>query len=167
VFAFAAYLSTVGMGFLVALRAADRFGLSASSRGLLLAGFGFAGMAAGRAIGGMIDSRGARTTLLLGAVGSAGSIPLVGLAPSPALLAVAWALAGVASQMVWATVYALAVDAAPGNRAGAVSIIGAFRFAGNALAPVVWLPLFTAHAWLPFAGAGAVLGALSVVAARR
>jgi MFS family permease len=94
-------------------------------------------------------------------------IPLVGLAPTIALLALSWACAGVASQMVWATVYTLAVDAAPGNRAGAVSIIGACRFAGNALAPVVWLPLFDTRAWLPFAGAGAVLALLSWLALRR
>ena len=166
-FAFAAYMSTVGMGFLVALRAADRFGLSAGTRGLLLAGFGFAGMLAGRPIGNLIDQRGALVTLASGAVASAAVIPLVGLAPTPALLAGIWALAGVASQMLWATVYTLAVDAAPANRAGAVSIVGACRFTGNALAPVVWLPLFTAHAWLPFAGAGAVLACLSVFALRR
>jgi hypothetical protein len=48
-----------------------------------------------------------------------------------------------------------------------VSIVGACRFTGNALAPVVWLPLFNAHAWLPFAGAGVVLAALSALAARQ
>jgi MFS family permease len=80
---------------------------------------------------------------------------------------VTWALAGVASQTVWATVYTLAVDAAPANRAGAVSIVGACRFTGNALAPLVWLPLFNAHEWLPFVGAGVVLALLSVLALRR
>src|SRR4051794_13151920 len=105
--------------------------------------------------------------LVIGAIASAITIPLVGLAPSVALLAVTWALAGVASQTVWATVYTLAVDAAPGNRAGAVSIIGACRFAGNALAPVVWLPLFNTHEWLPFAGAGVLLALLTVAATKR
>ncbi|HVI17878.1 MAG TPA: MFS transporter, partial [Gaiellales bacterium] len=115
----------------------------------------------------LIDRRGPLAVLVLGAALSAASIPLVGLAPSVGLLAVAWALAGVASQTVWATVYTLAVDAAPANRAGAVSIVGACRFAGNALAPVVWLPLFTAHAWLPFAAAGVLLALLSGFASRR
>jgi MFS family permease len=166
-FAFAAYMSTVGLGFLVALRSADKFGLGAESRGLLLAGFGFAGMLAGRPIGNLIDRRGPRDSLLLGAMASAVVIPLVGLAPTVALLGLSWAAAGVASQMVWATVYTFAVDAAPDNRAGAVSIVGACRFAGNALAPVVWLPLFTTHAWLPFAGAGVVLALLSALALRQ
>jgi MFS family permease len=166
-FALAAYMATVGVAFLVALRAADSFGLSAGTRGLLLAGFGFAGMLAGRPVGTLIDRRGPLDMLMLGAAGSALTIPLVGLAPSAGALAAAWALAGVASQTVWATVYTLAVDAAPGNRAGAVSIVGACRFTGNALAPVVWLPLFNAHEWLPFAAAGVVLALLSVLALRR
>lgn len=166
-FALAAYLSTVGVGFLVALRAADEFGLSAETRGLLLAGFGFAGMLAGRPVGNLIDRRGPLSTLLIGSVASAIAIPLVGIAPSAGLLALSWAIAGVASQTVWATVYTLAVDAAPLNRAGAVSIVGACRFTGNALAPVVWLPLFHAHAWWPFAGAGVVLALLSVASLRR
>ncbi|HEX4732892.1 MAG TPA: MFS transporter [Thermoleophilaceae bacterium] len=166
-FALAAYLSTVGVGFLVALRAADSFGLSAETRGLLLAGFGFAGMLAGRPVGNLIDKRGPLTTLLIGAVASAVAIPLVGLAPSAGLLAATWALAGVASQTVWATVYTLAVDAAPANRAGAVSIVGACRFTGNALAPLVWLPLFNTHEWLPFVGAGVLLVLLSVFALRQ
>jgi MFS family permease len=163
-FAFAGYMSTIGVAFLVALRAADRFGLSADTRGLLLAVFGFAGMLAGRPIGTLIDRTGPSRVLVFGALASAGAIPLVGLAPTAALLAITWAAAGVASQMVWATVYTLAVDAAPGNRAGAVSIVGACRFAGNAAAPLVWLPLFNLHAWLPFAAAGAVLGMLCAAA---
>jgi MFS family permease len=166
-FAFGAYMSTVGVGFLVALRAADSFGLSPETRGLLLAGFGFAGMLAGRPVGNLIDRRGPRTVLVAGAAASAVTIPLLGVAPTVAALAAAWVLSGVASQTVWATVYTLAVDAAPQNRAGAVSIVGACRFTGNALAPVVWLPLFNTHAWLPFAGAGVVLVVLSVLAARR
>jgi MFS family permease len=165
-FALAAYMSTVGVGFLVALRASDTFGLSAELRGLLLAGFGFAGMLAGRPVGSLIDRHGPRAMLVVGAAASASAIPLVGLAPSAGLLAATWALAGAASQTVWATVYTLAVDAAPGNRAGAVSIIGACRFTGNALAPLVWLPLFNTHEWLPFAGPGVLLAVLTAAARR-
>ncbi|HEX6714581.1 MAG TPA: MFS transporter [Thermoleophilaceae bacterium] len=165
-FALVAYMSTVGVGFLVALRAADSFGLSPETRGLLLAGFGFAGMLAGRPVGNLIDRRGPLTVLVLGAAASAVAIPLVGLAPSAGALAATWVLAGVASQTVWATVYTLAVDAAPGNRAGAVSIVGACRFTGNALAPLAWLPLFHQEEWLPFAGAGVLLAFLTVAARR-
>jgi MFS family permease len=160
-FAFVGYLSTLGVAFLVALRAADRFGLSAGTRGLLLAGFGFVGVLAGRPIGGLIDRYGPLRLLALGAAGAALTIPLPGLAPTAGLLALTWAVAGLSSQVIWANVYTLAVDAAPGNRAGAVSIVGACRFAGNATAPLAWLPLYEAHAWLPFAAAGALLAALA------
>jgi MFS family permease len=166
-FAFAAYMSTVGVGFLVALRAADTFGLSPEARGFLLAGFGFAGMLAGRPVGNLIDRHGPQAILIAGAAASAVAIPLLGVAPTVAALACAWILAGVASQTVWATVYTLAVGAAPQNRAGAVSIVGACRFTGNALAPLVWLPLFHADAWLPFAAAGVVLAFLSAFSLRR
>jgi MFS family permease len=158
-FAFFAYMSTVALGFLVALRAADTFGLSSGARGLLLACFALAGAVAGRPIGVLIDGRGAGAVLFLGASASALVIPLVGLAPSVGWLALAWALAGVASQTIWAAVFTLSVDAAP-NRAGAVSFVGACRFTGNALAPFVWLPLYHIHGWLPFVGAGSVLSML-------
>src|SRR5205823_5622321 len=70
-FAFAGYMSTIGVAFLVALRAADRFGLSADTRGLLLAVFGFSGMLAGRPIGTLIDRRRASRVLVLGALAAA------------------------------------------------------------------------------------------------
>src|SRR4051812_23446770 len=47
--AFAGYASVTGVGFLVAVLAADEFGLESVTRGVLLAGFGVAGMILGRA----------------------------------------------------------------------------------------------------------------------
>lgn len=161
-FAFLGYLSTLGMAFLVALRAADDFGVAAGARGLLLAGFGVAGVLAGRAIGGVVDRLGPMRVLTTGAFACAAVLPLSGVAGSAALLALTWTAAGLASQMLWGTVYTLAVGAAPGNRAGAVSIVGACRFAGNAASPLVWLPLYHWHGWLPFAAAGAVMAALAL-----
>jgi MFS family permease len=165
-FAFLGYLSTLGVSFLVALRAADEFGVSAGARGALLAGFGVAGVLAGRAIGGLVDRLGPGRVLVAGSAASALVLPLVGLAGSALLLALTWTLAGLASQMLWGTVYTLAVKASPDNRAGAVSIVGACRFAGNALAPLLWLPLYHVHGWLPFAGAGAVMAALALAGGR-
>lgn len=46
--AFLGYLSLAGLSFLVALRAADEFGLSSSATGLLVAGFGAAGWSRAR-----------------------------------------------------------------------------------------------------------------------
>ena len=48
----------------------------------------------------------------------------------------------------------LAVEAVPGNRAGGTSVVSAFKFAGNAAAPLMWLPLYHADPRLGFLGAG-------------
>jgi hypothetical protein len=71
--------------------------------------------------------------------------------------------AGVCSALVWAGLNVLTVGAAPANRGGAVSLVGALKFAGNALAPAVWLPLYAEHPRVPFlaAGVGALLLALA------
>jgi hypothetical protein len=57
---------------------------------------------------------------------------------------------------VWAGLNTLAIEAVPGNRAGATSVFSAFKFAGNAAAPLIWLPLYAVDARLAFAGAGMV-----------
>ena len=63
-------------------------------------------------------------------------------------------LTGLGSTLVWAGINTLAVEAVPGNRAGGTSVISAFRFAGNAAAPLMWLPLYHADHRLGFLGAG-------------
>jgi MFS family permease len=152
--AFAGYISVTGIGFLVAIRAADAFGLSSGSRGLLLATFGVAGMVLGRPAGGLVDRFGRVPVAVCGAVICSGLIVSLGEAGSPGLLAGLWFAAGAGSTLVWAGVNTMAVEAVPGNRAGATSVISAFKFAGNAAAPLIWLPLYGEH--LAFAGAGLV-----------
>jgi MFS family permease len=164
--AFTAFLAITGVSFLVALRAADAFGLGPTPRGLLLAGFGAAGVIAGRPAGALVDRLGAARVASAGAVLAAGVVPLLGLVGSAGLLAVCWAAAGLGSALVWAGLNTLTVRSAPANRAGAVSLVGAFKFAGNALAPVALLPLYEARAWAAFAGAGA-LSATIAAAVRR
>jgi MFS family permease len=152
---FLAYLAINGVAFLVALRAAQDFGLGTTERGLLLAGFGFSGVLAGRPAGDLVDRRSAVAITVTGALGCAVVVPLLGLVGTSALLAAAWLAAGVGSALIWAGINTLAVRAAPANRAGAVSFIGAWKFAGNAAGPGVWLPIYHLRAWLAFALAGA------------
>jgi MFS family permease len=152
--AFAGYISVTGIGFLVAIRAADAFGLSAGERGVLLATFGVAGMLLGRAAGRLVDRFGRVPVAVAGACGCAGLIVSLGEAGSPGLLAGLWFLAGAGSTLVWAGVNTMAVEAVPDNRAGATSVISAFKFAGNAAAPLIWLPLYDEG--LAFLGAGIV-----------
>jgi MFS family permease len=160
--AFAAYCGTAGVGFLVALTAADRFGVDSVGRGVVLAGFGVAGMLLGRLAGASVDRLGLAPVAIAGAGVCGALVAALGLAPGPVSLAALWTLAGAASAVMWAGLNVLAVQAAPGNRAGGTSVVGAFKFAGSAVAPLMWLPLYHADPRLGFLGAG-VMAALTGV----
>jgi len=160
---FLAYLAINGVAFLVALRGADRFGLDTTARGLLLAGFGFAGMLAGRPAGGVVDRSGPRPVVIGGALACAAMVAALGVAPSVALLTAAWLATGAGSSFVWAGLNTLAVQSAPDNRGGAISVVGAFKFAGNAIAPLLWLPLYLERAELAFAAAAVACVAIALV----
>jgi MFS family permease len=152
--AFLGYLGVTGLGFLVALRAADEFGLSSTERGLLLAGFGAMGMVAGRPVGRLVDRLGRVEVAVVGAFSSAVVVACLGLAGSTAVLAVLWITAGFASTLVWAGLNTLTVEAVPANRAGATSVVSSFKFAGNAVGPLLLLPLYHADVRLAFGAAG-------------
>ena len=160
--AFAGYISVTGIGFLVAIRAADSFCLGSSERGVLLAGFGVSGMLLGRAAGRLVDRFGRIPVAITGTVLCASLVALLGEAGSPGLLAALWFLAGAGSTLVWAGVNTMAVEAVPDNRAGATSVISAFKFAGNAAAPLVWLPLY-AHDLAFIAAGSAALAATALL----
>jgi MFS family permease len=167
--AFLAYLAVTGVAFLVSIRAADRFGLGPTDRGLLLAGFGLSGVVAGRPAGALVDRVGSIQVTVAGALACAVIVPLLGIVGVSGLLAAAWLAAGVGSALIWAGINTLAVRAAPANRAGAVSFIGAWKFAGNAAGPAVWLPLYHVRAWLAFGLAGlgsALIGACARAGSR-
>jgi MFS family permease len=164
--AFLAYLGITGLGVVVALRAGDAFGLGPTTRGALLAGFGAAGVLAGRPAGGWADRAGPTRVALTGAAACVVLVPLLGLVGSAPALALVWLLAGVASALLWAGLNVLTVSAAPRNRGGAVSLIGAFKFGGNALAPVALLPLYDADHQLAFLVAAAVCALLALVVTR-
>ena len=140
--AFAAYAGITGLGFMVALRCSDEFGLGSTSRGLVLAGFGLAGMVSGRPAGRVVDRFGRVVTVLVASLVCAVLVAGLGLVSTVAGLAILWLAAGVGNNFVWAGLNTLAVEAVPSNRAGATSLVGALKFAGNAAAPVMWLPLY-------------------------
>jgi MFS family permease len=164
--AFLAFFAITGLGVVVSLRAGDAFGLGPTARGLLLASFGAAGVVAGRPAGGLTDRRGAVPVAVAGAAGCVILLPLLGVAGGAVGLALVWLATGVASALLWAGLNVLTVGAAPANRGGAISLIGAFKFAGNALAPLAWLAVYGVGAELAFAGAGAVCVALAAVVFR-
>jgi sugar phosphate permease len=121
------------------------------------------GVLAGRAAGALVDRVGPRRVLVGGALASGTMVALLGPAGGVAVLAAVWVLAGAASALTWAALNTLAVQSAPANRGGAISVIGAFKFAGGAIAPLLWLPIYVWHPEAAFALAGAAAGAISLI----
>lgn len=138
-----------GLSFLVAFRADDRFGLSASARGLLLTAFGIVGILTARLVGRLIERTGARAGVLIGCVVGAVPVALIGVAGWVPALALLWALAGFCAQFVQVGLNTLVLTGSAANPAGAVSVVQAFRFVGGALSPIAFTPVY--HAW-PTAG---------------
>ena len=164
---FAGFAGTAGLPFLVSLRATDAFGTGAAGRGVLLAGFGVAGLLLGPVSGRLVDRAGPRRCVAVGTLASAALVGTLGLAGSAAGLAALWAAAGAATSLLTVSTNALGLAAAPGNRGGAVSIMSAFRFTGSALAPVLWLPPYHAAAPLGFALPALLVLAVILPAAAR
>jgi MFS family permease len=156
-----------GMSFLVALRVDDEFGLSAAQRGLLLTGFGVAGLLTARLVGSVVDRIGPRRCVLVGAGSGAVLVAVVGLAPWLPVVAAAWALAGVAGQFVLVSLNALVLTGSPDNSAGAVSVVQAMRFLGGAGSPVVITPLYVVSAALGFLVPAAALAVVPRLLLRR
>jgi len=152
-----------GLSFLVALRLDDTFGLSAGARGLVLTGLGVAGLATARVVGAGVDRIGPRRSVLLGAAVGIVVLIGVGLAPTVGLVAAAWALGGVATQLVLVGVNVLVLRS-PVNRGGSMSLVQAIRFGGGSLAPVVFTPLYDATMAGAFLLAAVVVGVVIPVA---
>jgi MFS family permease len=164
--AFIAYASVTSLGFLVALRAADAFDLGSSARGAVLAGFGVAGVLVGRPSGRLVDRLGRVSVTAAGAFACAVLVALIGEAGTVGGLTALWVAAGAATTLVWAGLNTLIVEAVPANRAGATSVVSAFKFAGNAAAPAMWLPLYSSDPRLAFFAAGAGSAVMAAITLR-
>ncbi|QBJ94531.1 MFS transporter [Rhodococcus sp. ABRD24] len=134
-----------GLGFLLAFRAEDAFGMSPAERGLLLTGFGVAGILTARPVGMLIDRIGARRTVIAGAITGAVLVSTVGTVEVAAVAAVVWFAAGISSQFLLVGVNAAVLGGTGGNRGGAVSVVQSLRFSGAALAPLALTPLYAVH----------------------
>jgi MFS family permease len=164
--AFIAYASVTSLGFLVALYCADAFDLGSTERGAVLAGFGVAGALVGRPSGRLVDDLGRVSVTAAGALVCAVLVALIGAAGSVAVLTALWVAAGAATTLVWAGLNTLIVEAVPANRAGATSVVSAFKFAGNAAAPAMWLPLYSSDPRLAFLAAGAASALMAALTLR-
>ena len=157
------YLGFTAIGFVLVLVAADEFGLGSAERGLLVAGYGVGGILLGRYAGSVVDRVGRPSAALGGAIAcTAGVVGLV-FAPNVWAFALVYFLIGCASTFVWAGLNTIAVESFPENRAGATSAYSAFKFAGVAIAPLVYVPLFHVDTRLPFVLATAFSALLAVL----
>ncbi len=140
----------VGIGFLVAERARDGLGRTASQAGLALLGYGLAGLAFGQVWGRLTDRFPATRTGMVALGVAVVLVGSVGRITDVVLLTACWALAGACASLGNVSAQRLAVDSVPANRGGAVSTMSSFRFLGSALAPVLWFPFYQHDATVAF-----------------
>jgi MFS family permease len=157
------YVGFTAIGFLLALVAAEKFGLGPGPSGLLVAGYGLGGIALGRAAGSIVDRAGRPGTALAGSVACAGLVVGLAFAPTAWALGLVWLALGCAGAFVWAGLNTIAVESFPGNRAGVTSAYSAFKFVGVAVAPLVYVPLFHVDTRAPFLVGAALTVALAAL----
>jgi MFS family permease len=155
--AFVSYFGAAGLPFLVSLRARDALHLSAGTAGLVLTGFGVAGLVLGPVWGRVVDRRGGRRTGAVGALAVAAFIALLAVATTPLTFTACWVAAGAAMSLLTVALQSLTAAAVPTNRGGAFSLVSAYRFTGSAVAPAAWLPLYRTAPAATFAIAGATV----------
>lgn len=144
------YLGFTAIGFVLVLVAAEEFDLGSSARGLLVAGYGIGGILFGRYAGSVVDRIGRPSAAFAGAVACTAGVACLIFAPNVWAFALVYFAIGCASTFVWAGLNTIAVESFPENRAGATSAYSAFKFAGVAIAPLVYVPLFHVDTRLPF-----------------
>jgi MFS family permease len=102
-------------------------------------------------------------TALGGALACAALVLGLAFAPSAWSLALLWLAVGCAGTFVWAGLNTIAVESFPENRAGAISAYSAFKFAGVAIGPLLYLPIFEASARAPFLDAAGLTLVLALL----
>lgn len=152
---FAVGLSTVGMGFLIAIHVGDSFDLSPFARGVIVMAGGLSAFLLSRPIGGVADKRGPRLLIVSALVVAACAVMGIGLIPSAVLIAILWGVTVTAGQGVQVGINLLTLRSPSGSQI--LSTVQAFRFFGSGLTPVLILPLYRVG---PVVGFGAAALAL-------
>jgi MFS family permease len=153
--AVAGYLGFTAIGFLVTLVCSREFELGSAATGLVVAAYGVGGMLLGRLGGTVTDRAGRPRTAAVGALACAAGVLGLAFAPTAWSFALVYFAVGCASAFAWAALNTIVVESFTQNRAGAVSAYSAFKFAGVAIAPLIYVPLFEADTRLPFLAATA------------
>ncbi|SDB90218.1 Predicted arabinose efflux permease, MFS family [Raineyella antarctica] len=152
---FAAQVTATGVTVLAALIATDRFGLSPTVRGLVVAFYGVAGLFSGKLAGRLSDRFGIRTMGVASLLVLGASMALVGLAPWVVLLLLLVGLIGATGTAGRILTNTLALRSTPENTGGATSFTMAVQFLGSAIVPAL-LPLYAVSPATATVAAGSV-----------
>ncbi len=161
--AFTAAVGPIGAAVLVGIAARDELGMSPSATGLVMLGGGLAAMVAGPIWGELIERVGVRRSAIGGLALLMAFVGSLGFANTGVTLGLLWILVGGLANLVVVILQLSAAIAEPENRGGALSIMLAFRFAGHAVGPLIFVPVFASSPPLAFIGAGAI-GLLTMIA---
>ena len=137
------YLGFTAIGFVLVLVGGRgvraRLGRAAASSSPATA---IGGILLGRYAGTVVDRAGRPATALAGRGRAARPASSASSSRRALELALVFFAVGCASAFVWAGLNTIAVESFPENRAGATSAYSAFKFAGVAIAPLIYVPLF-------------------------
>ena len=146
----------------------DRWGLALAQAGLIASAFGLAGALAAPAAGRWCDRRGPTfVALLASAIAAVGGLALAA-APSPLAFLAALVIQGLAHGAIWTAVSSAVMFTVsdPRHRGTAASVNSTFKFAGTALAPAAYTPVYglAPNAIFALAAVGAFVLATAVAA---
>ena len=147
--AFVGYAGAPSIGFLIALHLERTWGVPPALNGFILAGFGLVHVFAAPQSGKWVDRFGRQRMILIGTAGSAALLAVEAIMPWPAGFAIVFALIGLPAVAAWTALGTVAVQAFPRQRGTATAWFSSAKFAGMAVAPVVFLPLYLAAGAVP------------------
>lgn len=135
--AFCVQFGMASIALLTALIATDRFGLTPSQRGMLVACMGLAGLLSGAFSGRLVDRLGVRKLACAAFALLALSILTLGVGLHLSYLVLAAVLGGISGTAARVTTNQRALESTPANTTGAMSVTLAIQFLGPAVAPVL------------------------------
>ena len=153
----------IGLGFLLALYVGEKFGADPVVRGVVVMAGGFTSFIFARWAGSLTDRFVARIVTSGGLIVAAVALLALCIAPSIVLAAALWGIAVLAAQGTQISINVLTLRA-PGG-AQILSTVQAFRFYGNALTPLIFLPIYGVGGAWAFVGAAGVLLVLGGISA--
>lgn len=164
---FLAWACIAGLPFLVAFRVDDAFALGPGARGLVLTAFGVAGFVTARLVGSAADRFGPRAAVCLGLLLGAVAVGAIGVAGSLPLVVVAWAVGGICGQLVLVGINALVLGGGSNGRGGAISVVTSLRFLGMSASPAAFTGVYREDPALGFLVPGALLAVTTPLLAHR